>query len=47
MPRPRQGETKSKFMERCMSDPEAKKTAPGQMQRVMLCKALWEKGRKR
>jgi hypothetical protein len=42
MPMPNQGESASSFLQRCMADPEAQRTAPDTQQRVALCHGLWD-----
>ena len=42
MPSPRSGEQQSKFISRCMSSKESKKSFPDQKQRVAFCHSQWK-----
>ena len=42
MPSPRKDETQNKFISRCMSDEEAKRSFPNSKQRVAFCNSQWE-----
>lgn len=42
MPRPRSGEGRQDFLDRCMGDPEARRTAPSSEQRYAFCNSLYE-----
>ena len=41
MPSPRSGEQQSKFISRCVSSKESKKSFPDQKQRVAFCHSQW------
>ena len=47
MPTPRKNEKKDKFISRCMSDSEAKKSFPDQDQRVAFCFSEWKRSKKK
>ncbi len=42
MPSPNEGEQQAKFISRCMSDKEAKKSFPDQKQRAAFCHSQWK-----
>ena len=42
MPSPHNGETQTKFISRCMSNEEAKRSFPDQKQRVAFCHSKWK-----
>jgi len=43
MPEPRKGETKDKFIKRCMSSEESKRSFPEIDQRFAVCATAWRK----
>lgn len=43
LPKPRKGETKEKFIERCMSDSVMKTEFPNIKQRYAVCNTQWNK----
>lgn len=43
MPHPRKDETKEKFVDRCMGNPEANRSFPNQSQRFAFCQSRWSK----
>lgn len=46
MPVPHQDESEGAFVDRCMGDPEAMRTAPEQDQRAALCHSLYREHKK-
>ncbi len=46
MPTPRTGESEKKFIDRCMSDSEAKKDFPGEKQRLAFCGSTFRRTKK-
>ncbi len=43
MPSPSKGESRSAFIDRCMSDSEAKRDFPDNRQRLAFCSSQWER----
>ena len=42
MPRPRPGEKREDFLERCMGSAEARNDYPNERQRFAVCQSFWE-----
>lgn len=47
MPSPKKGESKKKFLQRCMGDPESNKDFPDQKQRYAVCNSFWDQKKKK
>lgn len=42
MPQPIKGESKDKFLQRCIADEESVKSFPDESQRYAVCQRVWE-----